>query len=162
MTIDTAKLRIPCYLLEMRIHTPPRSFVDVLLVCLYVCTHLSLILTYCGPTGDGSSSTPNPPSDTMSSPARRIAAAERIGVPAGLSIDTKGSAAQSKLTVTDWGTSGSGLPSVTLKLAMDRNGAIDDLSSGPKRFTCQASLDAGKRAGSVTHTPKYIRNYELF
>lgn len=38
-------------------------------------------------------------------------------------------------------------PSVTLKLAMDRNGAVDDMSEGPKRFTSQASLDAGKGVG---------------
>ena len=37
-------------------------------------------------------------------------------------------------------------PSVTLKLAMDRNGAVDDMSEGPKRFTSQASLDAGEGA----------------
>ncbi|CAM9642558.1 unnamed protein product [Ectocarpus sp. 12 AP-2014] len=37
------------------------------------------------------------------------------------------------------------MPSVTLKLAMDRNGAVDDMSEGPKRFTSQASLDAVHR-----------------
>ncbi|CAM9989789.1 unnamed protein product [Ectocarpus sp. 6 AP-2014] len=40
---------------------------------------------------------------------------------------------------------GRGMPSVTLKLAMDRNGAVDDMSEGPKRFTSQASLDAVHR-----------------
>ena len=42
---------------------------------------------------------------------------------------------------------GARFPSVTLKLAMDRNGAVDDMSEGPKRFTSQASLDAGEGAG---------------
>lgn len=36
------------------------------------------------------------------------------------------------------------VPLVTLKLAMDRNGAVDDESEGPKRFTSNASLDAGE------------------
>lgn len=36
------------------------------------------------------------------------------------------------------------VPSVTLKLAMDRNGAVDDMAEGPKRFTSQESLDAGE------------------
>lgn len=45
--------------------------------------------------------------------------------------------------VEDWGSTDSGLPSVTLKLALDRNGAVDDLSDGPKRFTCPTSLDQG-------------------
>ncbi|CAM9218699.1 unnamed protein product [Ectocarpus fasciculatus] len=40
---------------------------------------------------------------------------------------------------------GRGMPSVTLKLAMDRNGAVDDMAEGPKRFTSQASLDAVHR-----------------
>eukprot|EP00904_Undaria_pinnatifida_P006450 jgi/Undpi1/2935/HiC_scaffold_14.g06312.m1 len=40
---------------------------------------------------------------------------------------------------------GARFPSVTLKLAMDRNGAVDDMSEGPKRFTSQASLDAVHR-----------------
>lgn len=53
-------------------------------------------------------------------------------------------------TAQEWGTAATGgsgsnvYPSVTLKLAMDRNGAVDDLSDGPKRFTCQDSLDAGE------------------
>lgn len=42
---------------------------------------------------------------------------------------------------------GARFPSVTLKLAMDRNGAVDDMSEGPKRFTSQASLDAGEDVG---------------
>ncbi|CAM9629334.1 unnamed protein product [Scytosiphon promiscuus] len=37
------------------------------------------------------------------------------------------------------------VPSVTLKLAMDRNGAVDDMAEGPKRFTSQESLDAVHR-----------------
>lgn len=45
-----------------------------------------------------------------------------------------------------WGSAGEGMPSVTLKLAMDRNGAVDDMSEGPKRFTSQASLDAGDKS----------------
>lgn len=32
-------------------------------------------------------------------------------------------------------------------MAMDRNGAVDDMSEGPKRFTSQASLDAGEDVG---------------
>lgn len=48
-----------------------------------------------------------------------------------------------------WGSVGEGMPSVTLKLAMDQNGAVDDMSEGPKRFTSQASLDAGDKAGRV-------------
>lgn len=47
----------------------------------------------------------------------------------------------------DWGAGagpGCRMPSVTLKLAMDRNGAVDDLSEGPKRFTSHASLNAGE------------------
>ena len=44
----------------------------------------------------------------------------------------------------DWGAGvGEGMPSVTLKLAVDRNGAVDDMSEGPKRFTSPTSLDAG-------------------
>lgn len=43
------------------------------------------------------------------------------------------------------GAKGKGAPSVTLKLAMDRNGAVDDMAEGPKRFTSQESLDAGEK-----------------
>lgn len=42
---------------------------------------------------------------------------------------------------------GKGMPSVTLKLAMDRNGAVDNMAEGPKRFTSQESLDAGEKTG---------------
>eukprot|EP00752_Nemacystus_decipiens_P018251 g16377.t3 len=38
-----------------------------------------------------------------------------------------------------------GVPSVTLKLAMDRTGAVDDMAEGPKRFTSRESLDAVHR-----------------
>jgi len=48
------------------------------------------------------------------------------------------------------------LPSVTLKLAMDRNGAVDDMSEGPKRFTSQESLDAGERTGQP-HDTRNVR-----
>jgi RibD C-terminal domain len=34
---------------------------------------------------------------------------------------------------------------VTLKIALDQQGAVDDLSEGPKRFTSEASLDAVHR-----------------
>lgn len=44
----------------------------------------------------------------------------------------------------EWGSGmGEGMPSVTLKLALDRGGAVDDMSEKPKRFTSPASLDAG-------------------
>lgn len=43
---------------------------------------------------------------------------------------------------------GKGMPSVTLKLAIDRNGAVDNMAEGPKRFTSQESLDAGEQTGT--------------
>ena len=49
------------------------------------------------------------------------------------------------------GGKGRGAPSVTLKLAMDRNGAVDDMAEGPKRFTSQESLDAGENSQGDQH-----------
>lgn len=55
-------------------------------------------------------------------------------------------AEQTEGAKTTWDTAlRQGMPSVTLKLAMDRNGAVDDMSEGPKRFTSPASLDAGEQ-----------------
>lgn len=50
-------------------------------------------------------------------------------------------------TAADWSFTDMSVPSVTLKIAVDRNWAVDDLSDGPKRFTSQASLDAGATSG---------------
>lgn len=58
----------------------------------------------------------------------------------------RGSSAAAKAAKAAAGGERKRLPSVTLKLAMDRNGAVDDMSDGPKRFTSQESLDAGERA----------------
>ncbi|CAM9130308.1 unnamed protein product [Ectocarpus sp. 13 AM-2016] len=74
--------------------------------------------------------------------AARAAEATAVGTPMaeGATRFERGGAA---LTESRGG--GRGMPSVTLKLAMDRNGAVDDMSEGPKRFTSQASLDAVHR-----------------
>lgn len=73
--------------------------------------------------------------------ASRAAEATAAGTPMaeGATRFERGGAA-----VTESRGRGRGVPSVTLKLAMDRNGAVDDMSEGPKRFTSQASLDAGE------------------
>ncbi|CAM9260271.1 unnamed protein product [Ectocarpus sp. 12 AP-2014] len=74
--------------------------------------------------------------------ASRAAEATAAGTPMaeGATRFERGGAA-----VTESRGRGRGMPSVTLKLAMDRNGAVDDMSEGPKRFTSQASLDAVHR-----------------
>lgn len=65
-----------------------------------------------------------------------------------------------------WGATGSMSPSVTLKMAIDVQGAVDDLSDGAKRFTSPASLDAGampaiEPRGAVPEAGQTRTSYEL-
>ena len=49
-------------------------------------------------------------------------------------------------------------PVVTLKLAVDKNGAVDDLGLTAKRFTSPESLDAGKEPTRPLATDGHARS----